>query len=330
MRLSWLDPVKPDERDLDGLVALLEGVRAADVPFERPRTVAGRRSFLRHGWDGDPPLVAVASVGDRVVGMLRMSLPRRDNTHLAEFDIAVDPLLRRRGLGRQLLDVVIDRARQEGRRTLLADPWTDSPGPAFCAANGFRLAYEETMREQSVLELDPDAMAALWDDAERHATGYELVTVVGATPEELLPDVAVLTAAINDAPTDTLDIEDEVYDADRVGAFERAQLAQDRRLHRVLARHRVSRELAGLTIVAVDGEQPWGAAQYDTSVARAHRGRRLGLLLKVGMLRHLATAEPQLRTISTWNADSNAHMVRVNELLGYRVAATASGWQRHL
>ena len=37
------------------------------------------------------------------------------------------------------------------------------------------------------------------------------------------------------------------------------------------------------------------------------------------MLRWLGEAEPRLETIDTFNAESNDHMVAVNERLGYRV-----------
>ena len=59
--------------------------------------------------------------------------------------------------------------------------------------------------------------------------------------------------------------------------------------------------------------------QGDTAVARAHRGHRLGLLLKIDMLHWLAEAEPQLEVIETWNQADNAYMINVNEAIGYRL-----------
>ena len=70
--------------------------------------------------------------------------------------------------------------------------------------------------------------------------------------------------------------------------------------------------------------------QFDTSVVRAHRGHRLGLLLKIEMLRWLGDVEPQLRVLDTWNAATNEHRIAVNERLGYRVIGEAIEWQRHL
>jgi RimJ/RimL family protein N-acetyltransferase len=61
---------------------------------------------------------------------------------------------------------------------------------------------------------------------------------------------------------------------------------------------------------------------------RSHRGHRLGLLLKSDMMRWLGEAEPQLRTIDTWNAESNDHMIAINERLGYRVMGRGIAYQR--
>jgi hypothetical protein len=139
-----------------------------------------------------------------------------------------------------------------------------------------------------------------------------------------------MTAAINDAPLDELDLEDEVFPPERIRAYENATIARGERLHRLLVRHRQSGELAGHTIVAVEQERPTIGHQHDTSVVREHRGHRLGLRLKAGMLVWLAEIEPQLESIDTWNAESNDHMIGVNERLGYRVLGRALQFQRSL
>ncbi len=86
-------------------------------------------------------------------------------------------------------------------------------------------------------------------------------------------------------------------------------------------------DLLAVDWVRLDREYGW---QLDTSVRRGHRGHRLGLLLKIAMLRWLAEEEPQLRTIDTGNAASNSHMIKVNEILGYQAVSKGTGWQRRL
>jgi GNAT superfamily N-acetyltransferase len=131
--------------------------------------------------------------------------------------------------------------------------------------------------------------------------------------------VVEVSRAINDAPTDDLDIEDEVFSAERLAAYEEASAARGNRDYRVIARHRRTGEAAGHTAVGVESDRPTVAHQGDTAVVRAHRGHRLGMLLKTDMLLWLAEVEPQIETLDTWNAESNDHMIAVNEALGYRV-----------
>ena len=82
--------------------------------------------------------------------------------------------------------------------------------------------------------------------------------------------------------------------------------------------------------VAVHPHQPQFGHQGDTAVARAHRGHRLGLLLKIDMMRWLAEAEPQLEVIETWNNADNRFMINVNEALGYRLSRVFATFERRL
>ncbi|HEY8474883.1 MAG TPA: GNAT family N-acetyltransferase [Natronosporangium sp.] len=331
MDLSWLDPNALDERDLNGAAAVWEAARAVDTPQFNEETVTYHRTRLRHGWDGEPPLVAVTKDGSgRVIGVLSINLPRRDNTHLATLQVVVDPVLRGRGIGKALFEAGLARIREEGRRVATSTAFDPSPGMAFLKAQGFDPVLELAYRRQDLTKLDWDRLDQLFAEAQAKAANYELVRMPWPVPEELLPAVAELTAAINDAPTDDLEFEDEVFDAERIRAYEAAQDAHGRRVYRLVARERSTGELAGHTIVGVSSEKPWYGGQHDTSVAAAHRGHRLGLLLKIGMLRWLREVEPQLRSIETDNAASNTHMIRVNELIGYELIAKSVEFQRRL
>jgi RimJ/RimL family protein N-acetyltransferase len=65
-------------------------------------------------------------------------------------------------------------------------------------------------------------------------------------------------------------------------------------------------------------------------VARSHRGRKLGLLLKIEMLHWLADAEPQLKMIETWNNGDNRFMINVNDAMGYRLSQVYATFERNL
>jgi GNAT superfamily N-acetyltransferase len=329
--LARLDPENLDRGDLDGAVAVLEAARVVDCPHELPRTVAAFTANIQHGWDGEPATCYVTRDDHGVVvGLLAVDLPQRDNRHLGGLEITVDPRARRQGLGRALYDAGVEKLRAEGRTLVMLECFDDDSSTGFMKSMGLDLAMAEVKRRQALDRLDWERLDREYAAAERLAAGYELVHLPPHIPDELMPDVVRLLAAINDAPTDSLDIEDEVFSPQRIRDFERSQAARERRIYRLAARHRETGVLAGHTIVGVEGECPWHAGQFDTSVLADHRGHRLGLLLKIAMLRLLRDAEPQVRELITWNAASNEHMIAVNEILGYGVVATAGAYQQHI
>lgn len=323
-----LEPVDPDHAAaVDDLVTVTNAVRAADSPWEHPLTPHEAVGHLRHGWDGEPPVAFVGRVGGTPVAVGEYAVSEYDNRHVAWLEVYVAPEHRRRGLGSAVLAALRDRARAEGRTSLGLGGWDSPAAVAFASRHGLDQKSVEVNRRQWPADLDRGALDAAYDEAHAHAGDYELFRIAGSSPPGLLPALAVMTAAINDAPTDDLDIEDSVFPPERIAAYDAAQAARGHRMYRVVGRHRVGGELAGQSVVAVDGERPALAEQHDTSVVAAHRGHRLGLLLKADMLRWLAETEPQVETIDTWNAESNARMIGVNERLGYRVVGRALVFQ---
>lgn len=351
MYLTWLDPERLTDRDVAGAVAVVESSRQVDCPHQLSMMANDFVTDVRHGSDGDPAAIAVVRglpdgrdqvLSDhpdgpdpgldpgRVTAVLELELPHRDNTHLAMVRVTVHPAVRRRGLGGALFGTAVELARAQGRTLVVAMCWDGTAGVEFAKAMGMDRASHEVKRTQHLLAIDETRLATLGSAARKEAAGYDVIRITGRTPPELLTDVAAMVEAINDAPTDDLDIEEMVFTPDRVQTFENAQLAHQRRMYRVVARDRVTGELAGHTYVGVDGQRPWRAIQFDTSVVRGHRGHRLGLLLKTEMLRWLRDVEPNLERLDTWNAASNGYMIEVNEALGYQVVAEVVGWQRHL
>jgi ribosomal protein S18 acetylase RimI-like enzyme len=331
VNLTWLDADNLDESDVAGATAMLEAARRADYPHRAAITASAHRAWLRHGWDGNRRLTALGRDDrGRVVGVLEVEMPRWDNTHLGVVDLTVDPSRRRQGLGRELLEVGIERLRAAGRTVVIVTAAENTPGADFLKSFGFDPAMEDIVRHQDLLGVDWARLDEEYARAEPYAAGYELVRMPGETPDDMVDPVLRMTAAINDAPTGDLDIEDEVFTVDRLRAFEAAERARNRRYYRLAARHVDTGELAGHTVVGLDADQPGYGFQYDTSVLRAHRGHRLGLLLKIAMVRWLTEVEPQLRSIYTGNAASNSYMIRINELLGYQVVIKYVEWQRRL
>ncbi|MGN6575926.1 MAG: GNAT family N-acetyltransferase [Nocardioides sp.] len=315
---------------VEDVVALNNAFERSDAPWSHPSTVSGWIAMTRHGWDGETPRRFVARADGRVVGHGSYWASDWDNTDLAWVDVVVHPEQRRHGVGSALLAGLVDVARVAGRTKLGIDGWDAPSTYAFAAAHGFEKKCQAINRRQFLAEVDRALVAKLETEAAEASRDYELLRITGPVPDDLLEKAAVMTAAINDAPLDELDLEDEVFPPERVRAYENATIGRGQRLHHLLVRERTTGELAGHTIVAVEQERPAIGHQHDTSVVRDHRGHRLGLRLKAGMLSWLAEIEPQLETIDTWNAESNDHMIQVNEQLGYRVLGRGLQFQRVL
>jgi GNAT superfamily N-acetyltransferase len=331
VQLTWVDRERPDPADVTGAVAVLNASNALDAPHLLSYTASMFAAEMSLGWDGDPPEAAVLRDDRRrVVGALTVLLPRWDNRHLAFVDVVVDPAVRRQGLGRLLFAAAVARARDEGRAVVIVQPWDQPHAAGFAAAVGLVRVSEATQQRLDVWTLDRSALDPVRVEVEERAGAYEALRVPGNAPQNLVPGLLRVIESINDAPVDDMDLQHEVSTEDRLRAFEAGQLARGRRLYRVVVRHCASGELAGHTLVGVDAEHPWCGWQLDTSVLAGHRGHRLGLLLKVEMLDWLAEVEPQLRTLDTWNAASNAHMVAVNERIGFRPMASDVAWQLRL
>lgn len=322
-----------DGPGVDAYVTLSRACDALDCPWEVPITRARQLREMRFGWDGEIARYFLVRTGGEDVGIVCLYAPEHDNVELVWADLRISPEQRRRGLGRAAFAELARTALGMGRPLVVLERGWDTPAThGFAAALGFPLGLVTVRR---VLDLagtpaERTRFAELRAAAEAHAGGYDLVRVTGRTPPELLDGLVTATAAINDAPNGDLEYEDEVYDADRIRSFEKAQLDGGFRLRRVLAVERTTGAVAGHTVVSVYGEQPSYAEQDDTTVVAEHRGHRLGLRLKADMLCWLAEEEPQLRTLLTDNAESNEHMIAVNEALGFRVAGRQLLFQRRV
>ena len=320
-----------DLADADTIRACFEVFLAAqradepDGPFftERPF-----RGWLTTGWGGNPREVWLAegTAEGTGAGWCLLELPDLENLDLAELTLVVHPAQRRRGIGRALLKHAAIRAAEHGRSVLTAPTRLGGDGEAFARAVGAGQGLVDVQRVMDIRAAGDDELARLRASAEEKASDYSLVSWTGLVPEEFIEQAAGLFAALNDAPHDP-ETAPAVWDAERV----RERVNDLRplyglRIYSIAARHDATGELAALTEVAVDPADPGWGHQMLTGVTRAHRGHRLGLLVKVAMAEWLQTAEPELERIDTWNAQSNQYMIAVNEALGYTILGRPGSW----
>jgi GNAT superfamily N-acetyltransferase len=118
-----------------------------------------------------------------------------------------------------------------------------------------------------------------------------------------------------------------VAELTEVRRTDRLSEAKGLRRYSVAAADTATGELAALTQLSIEEADPVWGHQELTAVVRAHRGHRLGLLTKVDMLELLNDREPQIRFVQTWNGETNAHMVAINQALGFGHPHRVTCWR---
>jgi GNAT superfamily N-acetyltransferase len=329
--------IEPNEDDeLQPWWAVQHASRRADWPDDPPITLTEVRAMANGGFGSKRFVLAVASEGPSgpIIGCSLLGLPTRDNTRVIEADIQVDPAHRRSGVGRALALHLEELARAEGRTTLtggfeehLDDP---APGRAFAAVLGYEIALSEIRRDLA-LPLDAARLEALEAAARSSAAGYRIVTWRGRTPGELVEGAVELERAISrDSPHGDLEHEEGEWDEDRLRASEATVADMGQLVYHAGAIAEATGRLVAVTRLGVSAEAPERANQYGTVVIGSDRGHRLGLLVKIANLRALMEHSPQTRTVCTWNGETNLHMSRVNDELGFRQRAHAIIVQKRL
>ncbi len=292
----------------------------------------GRRRGTTHDF---VDLVAVD--GDRVVGMTALAMPLTDNTHLAMCTVRTDPGREREGIGSALTAAVEQYARDAGRATLEADTETrtDRPPAAedFVRHRGYH-PVQVMIRSELSLPADAEALArqAAGDGVE-DAAAFRIETRVDDIPDEWLPGLAELEQRMStDAPQGDRDAREEDWTPDRVR--EDLKWARDAGRRIVLSVALEGERMVGFTsievVAAADGAERRLAYQQDTLVLREARGHRLGVRLKAANALELQRTCPTVRTVLTWNADDNVHMLAANADLGWRRTGTLKVWQKNL
>lgn len=310
--------------------------RVAEAPDIPPICWESFRGRLVHPWPNRPASHFLARLDGAPAGCLTVVLPDLDNIENAYVEVFVHPSSRRRGVGRRLVERAVTLARQSGRSrliggsvaTLATGSTGGESGTAFANSVGAKPALTETRRRLDLSTVDDSELTELLARAWLRAEGYSLVWFRDIVPGELLPDIAYLDSRISkDVPTGDLTVEPELMDTRRIRAAEATSRARKQRRYSTGVRHDASGQLVAVTRLDLDHCPADHAWQQITMVDPRHRGRGLGTIAKIENLRYARIHEPALRYIDTWNADSNGHMIAINERLGFRPVDKLINWQ---
>lgn len=319
--MDLMDIIGLDIHDTEQLRAFWDVEQAAHRDV-RSRPLLRTFPALAHAY-GNPtphyrrePLAAV--VDGHVVGIADLGFSVGTNEHLADLEISVHPDHRRRGVGRALHAEATRRRRAAGRTSDRGEVYSPVDGPHSAALAFARvLGYADAHREHHLvieLPLDPDHLAGL---AAIGHDGYEIVTWRNRCPDDRVDDYVAMRNRMNaDVPTGDLDRRPTVLDRDRI-RLEEQRLGRNHDFVVAAARRTSDGTFGGYSLMFV----PHGtheALQDDTLVMPDHRGRHLGLALKLATLEIVQRDHPDRTSLHTWTAPDNDAMYRTNQRFGFR------------
>ena len=207
--------------------------------------------------------------GDRALAYAQTTIKdTEDNRHLAFFWIGVRQDARRQGIGRRLAGLIADVAAEAGRTTLQSDTRQGSGGEAFFDSLGGRNAYLARCSRVYTKELDAELLRGWVERAAERATEYSLVSWESPTPEEHLAGYAAVLHAMNTAPMQDLDWEDEVFTPELIQGWEAQERATGCGKWVIVARHNDVRRLRRVDRVVLRRSRPSRAL-----LPGQHRGR---------------------------------------------------------
>ena len=239
-------------------------------------------------------------------------------------------------MGRKVVQASVIHTSSDGGERVTAstgfgDVPADDAGVQFLQHHGYGL---EQVARISSLDLTDIAETLENQRAvaqQKAGSDYRIVEWVGRTPEKWLEQKAALSTAMSvDEPSGGLEVVPDVWDADRVQEHDDRQEGTGRTLLTAAAEHVPTGTLVAHTELGrLDGtDMP--AVQEDTLVLRAHRGHRLGMLLKAVNAQQLLRHAPDTPEIITFNVEENEPMLRVNVEMGFKPIGAEGEWQKRV
>jgi GNAT superfamily N-acetyltransferase len=303
-----------------------ESLESARISFARPGTQKRR-------------VALVATRDGVVVGGAELGLPLDVDVETVSVELGVLPDARRSGVGGALLSAVRELAASEGRDVVQAEVFVpvdrspeEWPGARFAESHGLRCVNVEHRFLLDVPLPEPrlrELAAAAEQGSSRDNT---VVSWVGGCPEQHLEQWARMQTQMNqDVPTGELTVTARQVDAERVRDSDRRMAEQGWTKVRSMALD-ADGAVRGYTELLVSEHDPDVVVQDDTWVDETHRGRRLGMRLKIANLRRLqghddgALLGPR-RRVQTYCEQDNTAMRRINAEVGFRAVDTLRGYE---
>lgn len=221
---------------------------------------------------------------------------------------------RRKGMGRELREAVVEQARALGMDRIQSTVLASAPGEPFARASPYlRTLLRLELQKQY---LDEPTLRRCWSLAATPARGYRLTHWRGAAPEELAVSFGRAMAHLLDAPGAALQMESRAWGLEQVREWERKITEDGSRLVVGAALDRMTDQVVAATVSTVTGGPV--ADQHDTAVLPSHRRKGLASRVKATQALRVHDLYPHVEALAVTINQENEAMLAVNRSLLYQ------------
>ena len=315
--------------------------------------IAPEAAQLLAGWQDATDTVHtgfVARLDDEIVGMITIDYAQEEEARAAEIDLMVPERHWGQGIEDSLLSLAETEARAHGRS--LIQIWTlhrpietarmivprtgwgripSTPLSETLEERGYD--FEQVERNSAYdLHADPSPLRAALEAAESVAgSDYRVVQWLAPTPPEFRDGFAAILARLStDAPSGDMEFVAEEWDADRVVRREARLTGAGQTLSVAAVQHVPSGDIVAYNELLIGSDRSGLTHQLGTLVSKEHRGHRLGMIVKCANLLRWRELVPDSAVVSTFNAEENRPMLRINEAIGFAPVSYAGAWQKKI
>jgi GNAT superfamily N-acetyltransferase len=246
--------------------------------------------------------------------------------HLYDADIYVLSSHRRHGIGASWLQLVVELMDRHGCTTVGLWAEEDS-GHEFLKWVGAEPKLANIESRVKLSEVDWPMLERWVAEGEARSPKTKLEIYDGPLPEEMRADYAPqLSSMLNTIPFEALDHGEIVITPERMREWYARMEIGGEKLHTVMTRE-PDGVVSGVTDTNWAPYRPANIHQQFTGVRPDARGRGLGKWIKAAMLLHLRKVYPDAEYVVTDNAGSNAPMLQINRMMGFKPYRTGTDYQ---
>ncbi|MHA2363207.1 MAG: GNAT family N-acetyltransferase [Candidatus Hodarchaeales archaeon] len=237
------------------------------------------------------------------------------NQHILSGSINIDSDYRRQGIGTALLKKICEVA-IENNKTIIESGTDTEEGLAFSKKLGGSVTLEGAESRLKFSDVDWELMKE-WTTKGKNITKDVTIETFTSVPEEDIEDyVKFYTELLHQMPWGDVDSRPNITPESR---RKDEKNTKERGIEWIA---KITREsngtVSGLTDIFYNPLENHRVDQGLTGVKKEFRGRGLGKWLKAAMLLYIKDKYPEIKYISTGNADVNVPMLAINTQMGFK------------